>query len=141
MKSITLKVFGILVILLLSLTQKVIAQIDLSGNWAATCILEKSNESTISFCEFCQYSINMDNTEISFEIFEMAFEKDYFKLITNDGSTKVIYEIKDDIETLEFTYKEKTYEFKILTILKYKGDNYILRDSDGMLILLERKEE
>ncbi len=141
MKSIKLKVFGILIILMLSLTQKSIAQIDLSGHWTATCILEKSNESTISFCEFCQYSINMENTEISFEIFEMVFEKDYFNLINNNGSTKVIYEIKEDIETLEFSYEEKTYEFKILTILKYTGNNYILKDNDGMLILLERKEE
>jgi hypothetical protein len=141
MRNVSFKIFGIFLIIILFSTQKIIGQVDLSGHWLANCIIEKSDKASIAFCDFCPYSVTENNTSINFKVFEMDFEEDYFNLIIDSVLTKVDYKIEEDIETIEFVFKEKTYRFKILIVFKSSYSNYILKDSDGMLILLEKKND
>ena len=139
MKNVSLKVFGLFLILTLLTSKESLAQIELSGSWSATCIVEKTTASSISFCDFCTISPGTNNTEIRFEPFEMDFEKEHFILTINNKSTKVYYKINENLDNLSFTYNEKDYEFKILPVWIKGEQNYILKEVDGMLIFLENK--
>jgi len=139
MKNVSLNAFGVFLVLTLLTTQESFAQIELSGVWTATCVIEKTNESSISFCDFCPVSSGNDNSELRFEPFEMNFGKDYFDLIIKNKSTKVDCKIEKDLDKLLFTYNSKDYEFKILQVWRNGEQSYILKGIDGMLIVLDKK--
>jgi hypothetical protein len=140
MRNILFKILGVFLILMLSQTQKSFGQIDLLGHWTAHCIIERLDKSSIVFCDFCPYGISEDKANINFEVFEMDFENDYFNLIIDSISTKVDYKMEKEFDTIEFTYKEETYRFKVLSIFNNTTTNLLLKDSEGMLILLEKNE-
>lgn len=140
MRNIILKVIFLIITISLLFTQKNLAQIDLSGSWIAYCVLEQPEKNSVSFNTFCKYAFSEDNTEIRVETPVLFFEKDYFKIITENDSVKVAYHIDENLYTLEFVYREITYNFKILSVFKFSGINYILKSDVGSLILLEKKE-
>lgn len=139
MKNVSLKVFGVFLILTLLTAKESLAQIELSGMWSATCIVEKTTESSISFCDFCPISPGTNNTELRFEPFEMDFEKEHFNLNIKNKTTKVDYKINNNLDNLLFTYNNKDYEFKILQVWINGQQSYILKGNDGMLIVLDKK--
>ena len=138
MRKKLLSIFSIVFILTLITIQKSVGQIDLSGNWDANCVFEKTDKASISFCELCPYKMSEDKHVLSFEKFAMVFEKDTICLIINSVPTKVTYKIDNDIDIIEFTFNKKNYKFKILKI-ESKDIKYIMKDNDGSLILLEKK--
>ena len=140
MKNISIKVLCISLILLAYSTQKSFSQIDLSGHWTTHCVIEKTDKNKVSFCDFCKYSISGDSEDISFEIFEMIFDKDNLNIIIDSDSTIVDYKIKKDFNTLEFNYKEENYYFSILYVVEGTRSYFILKGRDGALMLLKRKE-
>jgi hypothetical protein len=138
MKRNLLKVLGLFLMLATFSSQKSVAQIELSGEWTATCVIEKTTESSISFCDFCPVSAENNNTELYFEPFKMVFENDYFELIIKDKSTMVDYKIEENLDNLLFTYNEKDYIFKVLHVFRNNEHSYILKGIDGMLIILDK---
>ncbi len=143
MKRYFIKVlFACLIITTFSI-QKSIAQIDLSGSWTAHCVYEKPSKNAIIINVFCRHNVTGNHSEFIYEIPELVFEKgkDYFMIITSVDSIKAPYKIDEESNTLEFIFRETTYKYDILTIIKYTGDSYILRAGSCSLVYLERKEE
>ncbi|MCK9256153.1 MAG: hypothetical protein M0P36_10250 [Bacteroidales bacterium] len=128
--------------MILFLNQKSIAQIDLRGSWYAYCIIENRNANTISFNLFCQPTISEDRSEIRLQTTKLIFSEnnDSFDLITEQDSTKIFYQIHQDLNTLDFTYKDLNYSFSILTVLKHDQFSYILKSENGSQILIEKIE-
>lgn len=76
---------------------------------------------------------------MSIENFNLVFEKDYLTVIVDDVSTTIDCKYDEDLELFSFTYNEEDYEFKMLKVV---GESlYIIKDDDGMLILLKRKKD
>lgn len=139
MKNPTSKILAIFLFFSLLSTTVTFGQIDLSGKWTAHCIMEKTDQSSISFCDFCPYFFDADKSMLNFADFGMDFEDEQFTLIIDGDSQKVAYKADEQLQILEFKYKEKSYKFNILTVINSENNNYILKDSEGMLIMLRKK--
>jgi hypothetical protein len=120
--------------LLTTLTVK--AQIDLSGRWTAKCVLEKSEHGIIA-CGICPFSYSEDSSAININDFEIIFGEGLVTIIADGKTSKWDFQMIKDDDIIEIYFEAKKEVFKILLL---SSDNYILKDEDGMLIYLGKKE-
>ena len=116
-------------------------QNNIIGNWTGYCVIESTDTASIAFCDFCPIDLSEDKTRITFNKFDIVFDDKIVNFITDNDTTKTNYHFNENIETIEFKLNEKDYTFKILTVMgATSGKKLIMKDSDDMLILLEKKE-
>ena len=139
MKKNVLKISCILLLTLL-MPPKSIGQNIINGNWTVYCIMEQTDKVTITFCDFCPMNMSEDKTKISIEKFDMIFNQSTLDIIIEGVSTNTPYIYDNDTKTIEFTFKEKKHKFKLLMVMGNSIETIVLRDNDGSLILLEKKE-
>jgi len=120
--------------------QSIFGQIELSGKWTGKCIIENIDETSISFCDFCPREMNKESSTITFNQFEIEFKNDYFLLYVDEilkGKSK--YLLDESLKTLDFTFNDENYKFKVLTVMSADQNKYILKSEEGGLILLEKE--
>jgi hypothetical protein len=116
------------------------AQTSLNGSWEVSCVIEKTDKASISFCDLCSYSMNDKKTELNFELINMNFSKDSLEITIDKVSTKVYCKTNENAQLIEFTFKGKEYKFRILTISEFRpGLMYIIKDEKGALLFLGKK--
>ena len=138
MKNRIISILSLALLLTLLTSQKSIGQINLTGKWTASCIIEKMNRQTITYCELCPVVLSEDKSTVKFEQFQMVFNKETLTLIINGVSTKVDCKFNEDFDSISFGFKKLSFTFKLLSAGK-KSDMYILKNEDGTMLLLEKK--
>ena len=136
-------IFSILTVLLfvsLLSTQKSFGQLNLIGKWSASCAIETISKATIVFCPLCPSEFSEDKKNLSYKGFEMDISKASLKLLIGNDTTQVNYKFDEVLQTMAFTYKKKDYKFKLLLVMGGSISKYIMKDNDGMLILIEKKQ-
>jgi len=113
------------------------AQKELYGTWTVTCPFEYNDKATTVQCSLCPTE-HKSESSIIIKDFEMTVDIDKITLNINDSATKVKYIWDSEIHAIEFTFKQQKYKFKTL----YNGNepNYILKDDDGILLMLYKKK-
>jgi hypothetical protein len=138
MKNVFFRFTGLLLLaftMLTPLNSK--AQINLSGSWTALCSIEKDGDH-LKFCDLCPFGYNADSSGIDILSFEMVFGEGMVSIISDKKTTKSDFQLLKDISVLEIYYEGNKEIFKVLALAN--GD-YLLRDEEGMLISLEKKEQ
>jgi hypothetical protein len=138
MRKIVIALAGMILITLL-LTQEVICQSYLYGEWTAYCVIENRGKRSVDFCSICPVEISEDGRYLSVKTFEIIVDDTFIDLIIDSLSQKVQYQYNNDKKELEFTYQEEKQKFKILQV-KGMEQTILMRDSKGMLLFLEKKE-
>jgi len=138
MKNSIIIILTVLLFVLLFSTQESFGQINLNGKWSSTCAIERTSKTSIAYCPLCSSIISKDTKTFSINGFEMDISKATLKLQIGNDTTQVDYKLDEVLETLSFTFKGKDYKFKLLNIAGSSMSKYIMKDNDGMLILIEK---
>lgn len=110
-------------------------QSELFGDWKVSCPAEYKDKATIAFCSLCPTV--QENASVLMDDFEMEINKDEIKLNMKYSSTPVKYKWEDKTKSIEFAYNKTTYKFN--TLVTDKSNLLILKDKDGLILLLQRK--
>ena len=123
--------------LLTLLFQSSFGQKELFGEWKVNCPFELADKSSTTVCNLCPI-IKKDNG-FMVQTFEMKIEKDEIKFNANNLIEAVKYKWNDITKSIEFDYNENNYQFKVLVASYVAKERYILKNKDGMLLLLDEK--
>ena len=124
-----------LIALLTLMFQLSFGQKSLFGTWTVSCPLEKTDAASVKFCGLCptvQKGNSMDIND-----FEMTVDKDEIKINIDNKITPVKYIWKEDLETIEFQYKDLKCKFVVLS--NSQNNIRILKSAEGNIITLEKK--
>ncbi len=108
----------------------------ISGKFEAHCVFKTLNTSSVSHCELCPIQLNNDKTSLLLQEFYMIFEADQLTLVIHKDTTEVALKYNNRFSKVKFKFKNKHYKFQL-----YSGAmniNFILKNQDDNLILLER---
>lgn len=124
-----------LIILLTLMGFSSFGQSELFGDWKVSCPIEYKDKATIVFCGLCPTV--QESASVLMEDFEMQIDKDEIKLNMKYSGTTVKYKWEDKTKSIEFVYNKNTYRFN--SLFTDKSNLLILKDKDGLILLLQRK--
>jgi|JI10StandDraft_1071094.scaffolds.fasta_scaffold635495_2 hypothetical protein len=130
-----LKQLTIAVILFLGLVPMSFGQAQLFGKWTANCPTERLDIATVQFCELCPMKI-IDKTSLKILDFELNFDQKMVNLNIDNKVVSVPYKWNEATESIQLTYNNIFYSFKILTTNNPKL--IILKNTDGNLMILNK---
>jgi hypothetical protein len=130
-----LKQLTLAVILFLGLVPMSFAQSQLLGKWTANCPTERLDIATVQFCELCPMKI-IDKTSLKILDFELNFDQKMVNLNIDNKVVSVPYKWNEATESIQLTYNNIFYSFKILTTNNPKL--IILKNTDGNLMILNK---
>ena len=110
---------------------------DISGKWIAKCATEFVDHATIRNCELCPFVIDpVNKSRAEIKDIEMSFQKDSVILNRGGEISAIPYLMNKDNRSISFNFNKKNYDFRLF----YIEDEFILEDSDGLVILLRRAD-
>jgi hypothetical protein len=131
-----IKVFTVMLVLTLGLTNFTYGQSKFYGQWTANCPGEKINSSTVQFCDLCPISKpNISSVEING--FKLSISEENISLDIDNKVTTVPYTWDSSTESMQFTYNNRTFVFKVLSTTD--PNLIILKNAEGNLVVLTRK--
>jgi hypothetical protein len=105
------------------------------GDWRAFCPFEATDNSGTTVCKICPL-INRGGDGFTIQGLEMKIEKEQIKFTFNaDKQETVNYKWDESSKTMTFTFNKVDYKFKLF----YAKNMYILKNSDGQMLLLADK--
>ncbi len=107
-----------------------------SGDWEATCVIEKVDTNKLEVCGLCPYVETGENA-ISISTIIFNFGKEELTIITSLGSTTVQIQYNEKVEHIVFTYDGDTYDFSVMYVDVLS--KIILKNNNGNILYLERK--
>lgn len=110
-------------------------QSELFGVWKVSCPAEYKPDGSITFCGLCP--IIQESASVIVEDFEIQIDKEEIKLNMKYSTTPVKYKWEDKTKSIEFVYNKNTYKFN--SLFTDKSNLLILKDKDGLILLLQRK--
>src|SRR4051812_41192296 len=124
-----------ILLLFISLLNFSKAQSRIFGAWKASCPLERTSISSMSYCDLCP-SLSKDNA-MNVSNFEMNIDKNEMKIVMESETTSIKYKWDKETEALLFSFKNKNYEFKVL--YTEFDQPLILKDKSGNILVLTKK--
>lgn len=110
----------------------------LAGYWHATCVVEQAINDGVSFCKICPIAMNTNNEEIKVASVIFNFNNKKLTIISPTDKTTTDIQYTSQTNLLTFALQEIRYDFTLLVVEDAK--KIILKNQDGQLIYLERKD-
>lgn len=113
-------------------------QSELFGKWNASCPLERTEGASVKFCGLCPAE-KRDNSSVTIHDFEMTIGKEDIIFEMGDVTTTEKCTWDKDLHVIGFQYLQKMYSFSVLAT--EEDDLHILKNSDGLILLLTKDQE
>jgi hypothetical protein len=125
------------------LSEAVFAQKELYGDWYVSCVFDSNDRTGETICTLCP--VIKRDTGFTIQSFSMKINSDEIELNMNYQLKVVKYKWDDKERSIEFSYNQTVYTFKILfagvppPAANNSNSRYILKDKNDRLLLLDPK--